>query len=76
MIERQVIVTWYTPEEKLPPEDMGVIATVSGNVNGTLIFERALQTAYYDKKEGWYSEEYSFTELTVHAWCDLEPYEG
>lgn len=52
MIERQVIVTWYTPEEKLPAEDEGVIATVSGDVNGTLIFERAVLTVCYDKEEG------------------------
>lgn len=76
MIERQVIVTWYTPEEKLPAEDEGVIATVSGDVNGTIIFERAVLTVCYDKKEGWYSEDYNFTHLTVHAWCDLEPYKG
>lgn len=76
MSERQVIVTWYTPEEKLPPEDMGVVATVSGNVNGTTIFERAVLVVCYDKEEGWYSEDYNFTELTVHAWCDLEAYEG
>lgn len=76
MIERQVIVTWYTPEEKLPAEDEGVIATVSGDVNGALIFEHAILIVGYNKAEGWYSDDYNFTELTVHAWCDLEPYKG
>lgn len=76
MIERQVIVTWYTPEEKTPGEDDGVIATVSGDVNGAIIFERAIIVVRWNKTEGWYSEDYSFTHLTVHAWCDLEAYEG
>lgn len=76
MIERQVIVTWYTPEEKLPAEDEGVIATVSGDVNGMVFFERAVITARWSKAEGWYCDEYDFTHLTVHAWCDLEPYKG
>lgn len=30
MVERQVIVTWYTPEEKLPEEDVFVVVTLSG----------------------------------------------
>ena len=28
-VNRQVIVTWFTPEEKLPEEDIGVLATVT-----------------------------------------------
>ena len=76
MIERQVIVTWYTPEEKTPGEDEGVIATVSGDVNGTIIFSRAIMLMYWSKDEGWYSDDYNFTHLTVHAWCDLDAYEG
>ena len=76
MIERMVIVTWYTPEQKLPAEDEGVIATVSGDVKGVVFFEHAVITARWSKAEGWYSDEYNFTHLTVHAWCDLEPYKG
>ena len=34
MIERQVIVTWYTPEEKLPADDNFMVVTISGKVGG------------------------------------------
>lgn len=74
-IERQVIVTWFTPEEKLPEEDIGVLATVTARVKNRE-FVRAILTVFYCKSEGWYELDYGFTELTVHAWCDLEPYEG
>ena len=30
----------------------------------------------FDMDEGWQSMDYEFSELTVHAWCDLEPYDG
>lgn len=30
MIERQVIVTWHEPSEKLPPNDDFVAVTISG----------------------------------------------
>ena len=75
MIEKQVITTWYTPEEKLPPEDIGVIATISGKAKNYTL-DHAVVTMYWCADEGWYSDEYDFTELTVHAWCDLEPYGG
>lgn len=74
-IERQVIVTWFTPEEKLPEEDVGVLATVTARVKNRE-FIRAILTVFYCKSEGWYELDYGFTELTVHAWCDLDPYEG
>jgi hypothetical protein len=74
-IERQVIVTWFTPEEKLPEEDIGVLATVTARVKNRE-FIRAILTVFYCKSEGWYELDYGFSELTVHAWCDLEPYEG
>lgn len=74
-VNRQVIVTWFTPEEKLPPEDVGVLATVTARAKNRE-FIRAILTVFYCKSEGWYELDYGFTELTVHAWCDLEPYEG
>ena len=74
-VNRQVIVTWFTPEEKLPEEDIGVLATVTARANNRE-FVRAILTVFYCKSEGWYELDYGFTELTVHAWCDLEPYEG
>lgn len=75
MIERQVIVTWYTPEEKLPEEDIAVIATVTAKAKNKT-FTRALITVFYSKDEGWYELDYGFDEIIVHAWCDLEPYKG
>lgn len=75
MIERQVIVTWYTPDEKLPEDDISVIATISGRAGSTR-FDHAMVNLYYSKDEGWYSTDYDFDYLIVHAWCDLEPYKG
>ena len=74
-IERQVIVTWFTPEEKLPEEDVCVLATVTATA-GNKRFIRTVLPVFYCKSEGWYELDYGFSELTVHAWCDLEPYEG
>ena len=74
-IERQVIVTWFTPEEKLPEEDICVLATVTATA-GNKRFIRTVLPVFYCKSEGWYELDYGFTELTVHAWCDLDPYEG
>lgn len=78
MIEKQVIVQWYTPEEKSPENDIAVVATISGKARKGLLttFDHALVIMFYDENEGWYSLEYDFEELTVHAWCDIDPYEG
>lgn len=81
MIERQVIVTWYTPEEKLPPDGMSVPATVSGKSRGHRM-DHALVMAEFYKGEGWNINDYMFDQdlkgawLKVHAWADLEPYGG
>jgi hypothetical protein len=82
MIERQVIVTWYAPVEKRPPEDVEVMATISGRGRrigidkSDINFKQTIIPMYYDKDEGWYSTIYDFDLLIVHAWCDLEPYGG
>lgn len=73
MIERQVIVTWYTPEEKLPEQNKFYICTISAR-SKSLRFDHVLMNLAWDEDDGWYSMEYYFEELTVHAWCDLEPY--
>ncbi len=79
MIERQVIVSWFTPEEKLPPEGEGVVVTVNGRVRRTT-YENALTMAYYYKEDGWFFEDdYLNTkeaEIAVKAWCDIDPYKG
>lgn len=76
LIERQVIVSWYKPEEKLPPAEWDtVICTVSGRA-GNVIFDHAVEMMSFDKDSGWWSYNYDFDELTVHAWCDLKAYKG
>ena len=76
LIEKQVIVQWYTPKEKKPTEDEFVVCTISGRAKGNCEFEHALQLLAYSKDEGWYSMDYDFELLIVHAWCDLESYKG
>ena len=75
MIERQVIVTWYTPAEKLPPENEIVLATVSGQ-NGFSRWSGAFALAKYTKKDGWEIVDYNMTCFEVIAWCDIDVYKG
>lgn len=75
LVQKQVIVQWYTPEERVPQNDFAVLATVSGKAKG-VEFKHVLMIMIYDTEEGWFSMEYEFDELTVHAWCDLRPYGG
>lgn len=74
--ERQVIATWYTPEEKLPPEGMCVLVTVSGR-DGNCSYNHTLQIAsWMNDGLGWMVEGFSDdAQLTVHAWCDIDPYD-
>lgn len=75
--ERQVIVTWYTPEEKLPPEDVYAVITFSGRRNDYQSYEHAIGTGAYYSDEGWMIEGMDETEsdlMTVEAWCDLDAY--
>ena len=73
-VERQVIVSWFTPEERTPDPDIIVQATISGSAK-SIRFKRTIVPLLYSENEGWYSLDYDFEELTVHAWCDLEPYD-
>ena len=81
MIERQVFVTWWEPSRKLPKNDDIVVMTVSGKA-GNRTFDHALMLGNYVDGEGWWFEDVDIdTEelmdsITVHAWCDLEPYGG
>ena len=80
-IVRQAIVTWYTPKEKLPDEDVTVVVTFSGKV-GNREFDYAIGTAvFYD--HGWDVNDVGEIDyrrndnsITIDAWCDLEPYQG
>lgn len=77
LIERQVITTWYKPEEKLPEDGVYVVATISGKT-GNITFDHAMVMADYYEGDGWCIDDYDFTLkgawLKVHAWADLEPY--
>lgn len=63
MIERQVIVTWYTLAEKVPPENKLVVVTGEDGVLGV---------ARYCGVRGWYTNRPNY--FNVKAWCDLEAY--
>ena len=76
--ERQVIATWYEPKKKLPPTDQYVVITYSGKV-GNRSFVNALGIGAYYPGKGWFIDGLDEIEsdcMTVHAWCDLEPYGG
>lgn len=75
MIERQVIVTWHTPEEKLPEEGLFVVVSFSGKA-GNITYDHTFGIAeWWNDGDGW--ELYNAPdEFTIHAWCDLEPYGG
>lgn len=81
LIERQVIVTWFTPDEKLPEDGLLVVTSVSGKIDH-ITFDHTLMIADYISGEGWFFEypgidtEEEMNAMTVHAWCDLEPYGG
>ena len=49
MVERQTIVTWHKPEEKLPTEDTFVLVTMSGRA-GHCNYIRTLKIA------AWYND--------------------
>ncbi len=78
MIERQVFVTWYTPEEKMPKEGDITVVTVSGGFSN-VTYDHAFVLAEWYEGDGWYfhDENLNYTpveNITVHAWCDLTPY--
>ena len=76
--ERQVIVTWYTPDEKLPPEDESVVITFSGKINKYISYEHAIGIGDYLPEKGWLIDGMDWEEsdaMTIEAWCDLDAYE-
>lgn len=78
-IERQQFVTWYTPEEKLPDEGHYTLVTFSGSVGKSIWYEHAFGVAaYWPDEELWEIEtpNYHVDDLVIHAWCDIEPYQG
>lgn len=76
LVERQTIVTWHKPEEQMPPNEDCVIATISGRI-GNATFDHAFVVASWDEADGWFFEGLDrCDDITVLAWCDLEPYGG
>lgn len=76
MIERQTIVTWYTPREKLPKEGEIVIATISGCTKHVTYDHAFALVEWYADGLGFTLTDIELDEFTVHAWCDLQPYGG
>ena len=74
MIVRQDIITWYTPEEKMPPEGECVVATVSGCSNNATYDHALCMVSLWDG--GFVLEDLELDDFKIHAWCDLEPYKG
>lgn len=78
LTQRQVIATWYTPEGKMPNEYESVLITMSGRIGGA-IFDHVLEIAECaDDGCGWeiYGvPENEDTDITVLAWCDIDPYD-
>lgn len=73
-IERQTIVTWYTPEEKHPEEGRIVVASVSGRKKNVTYDHTFTLVSWFEDGLGYTLENDELEEFTVHAWCDLEPY--
>ena len=75
MIERQVFVTWFTPEEKMPKEGETVVITFSGKAKHAT-YDHTFGLAEWYSEYGWDMDgvDIDLEEFEVHAWCDLEPY--
>lgn len=81
-VKRQVIVTWYKPEEKLPEEDRLVIVTFSGSFASgfyahTFGIARCAYSEFPDLPPAWEIEGIPHCEsmnAKIEAWADLEPY--
>ena len=65
---------WYSPEEKLPPEGLLVVATISGKANNSTYDHALVICEWYDDGLGWSLSDIELDEFVVHAWCDLKPY--
>jgi hypothetical protein len=70
------LVTWYKPDEKHPPEGWIVLATVSGHRHDRHItYDHAFALVeWFDDGEGWYLTHDYLDEFTIHAWCNVSPY--
>lgn len=77
LAEKQVITTWYDPKRVLPEQGITVVVTITGYCRNTR-YDHAIAKAEYWDDGGWFFEEMDpdtdDMEITVNAWCDLEPY--
>lgn len=74
VIERQVIVTWQDPKEKLPEEGIFVVVTFSGR-DQNITYDHTFGIAEWYEGEGWIIQGLpEKSEFTIHAWADLVPY--
>ena len=81
LVERQVIVCWHKPEEKLPEEGTFVVVSYSGPLGKNITCDHALMIgSWFDDGLGWMIEGFpnylSTNKGTIHALADLEPYMG
>lgn len=70
---RRQIITWYTPQEKLPERGRSVLIMFSREPIIIRIGE------YWPEEKKWVIEGmslYATEHATVHAWADVEPYRG
>lgn len=76
---KQTVATWYKPDESLPEEGQQVVVSMSG-YNRSTVWNHCLAIALYDDDIGWLLDNIDpdlvFKKMTVHAWCDIVPYEG
>ena len=76
-IGKTTIVTWYTPEEKAPPENESLYITISGKA-GDAVYSHSPATGTFFPNEGWLIDginpKLSDEGISVDAWCDLMPY--
>ena len=80
MIEKQVIVNWYTPEEKMSEEHYFVVACISFKMDN-ITYDHGLVIANWaDDDDGWLFDDPIANrykdKVIIHAWADLEPYKG
>ncbi len=79
-MSKEIKATWYTPEEKLPPEGLLVVATISGSDGWHKHFTNCFAIGEFYKDGGWFFDDIDTDKegawVTVHAWCDLVLYEG
>ncbi len=79
LMERQVFVTWYTPEEKNPEDGRICVVTISGKSEAQQMeYDHTFALGeWFDDGRGWNVWDMpDDADIEVLAWCDLDPYGG